>query len=146
MLLVILLLLLFILRECIFSVQEWSPCAGVQNRLRQEALSVSYWPTYNDDISLHSYCGPDPPRFEKSDFQAGKVLWYAMNYLYLLLQQRWLILFNNTGNDGSFSPKIGIESPTIGYRSKAGHTYIAFKTYPLRKCSLWPAVLWRKMQ
>ena len=30
---------------------------------------------------------------------------------------RWLVLFNNSKNANDFSPKIGIESPTIGWRS-----------------------------
>ena len=67
----------------------------------------------------YSYCGPDPPKFDKSDFEKGKVR-HRLKVLpeIYLFEARWLVFFNNTGNDGSFSPKISIEAPTIGYRSQ----------------------------
>lgn len=55
---------------------------------------------------LEAYCGPEAPKFEKTDFEKGKA--------------RWLVVFNKTGSDGAggLQPEIEIESPTIGYRSK----------------------------
>ena len=51
---------------------------------------------------LTPYCGPEAPKFEKSDFEKGKA--------------RWLVVFNNTGSDEQ--SELQLESPTIGYRSK----------------------------
>lgn len=51
---------------------------------------------------LTAYCGPQAPKFEKSDFEKGKA--------------RWLVIFNKTSTDAS--SELEIESPTIGYRSR----------------------------
>jgi len=61
---------------------------------------------------LTPYCGPDAPTFEKSDFEKGKA--------------RWLVLFNNSKNSENFSPKIGIESPTIGWRKSAAYDQLYY--------------------
>ena len=51
---------------------------------------------------LEAFCGPEAPKFEKSDFEKGKA--------------RWLVVFNKTSTDST--SQLEIESPTIGYRSK----------------------------
>merc|ERR1712107_65562 len=47
-----------------------------------------------------------------SDFEKGKA--------------RWLVLFNNSKNANDFSPKIGIESPTIGWRKSAAYDQLYY--------------------
>jgi len=61
---------------------------------------------------LTPYCGPDAPNFDKSDFEKGKA--------------RWLVLYNNSKNSDDFSPKIGIESPTIGWRKSAAYDQLYY--------------------
>ena len=55
---------------------------------------------------LSAFCGPEAPKFEKSDFEKGKA--------------RWLVVFNNTGSNDD--TQLEMESPTIGYRSKISKT------------------------
>eukprot|EP00090_Calanus_glacialis_P021303 TRINITY_DN32878_c0_g1_i1.p1 TRINITY_DN32878_c0_g1~~TRINITY_DN32878_c0_g1_i1.p1 ORF type:complete len:846 (+),score=251.22 TRINITY_DN32878_c0_g1_i1:28-2565(+) len=56
---------------------------------------------------FQAYCGPEAPKFDKSDFDKGKA--------------RWLVVFNNTGSSDNFKPKLAIEAPTIGYRKSAAY-------------------------
>ena len=56
------------------SPQSWSAHVDIQNRLCKEAHSVSLQICFFYDFILtFSYCGPDAPTFEKSDFEKGKV-------------------------------------------------------------------------
>ena len=54
--------------------QSWSSHVDIQNRLCKEAHSVSLQiDFFYDFILTFSYCGPDAPTFDKSDFEKGKV-------------------------------------------------------------------------
>ena len=41
----------------------------------------------------------------------------CISNIFLNTKARWLVLFNNSKNANDFLPRIGIESPTIGWRS-----------------------------
>ena len=56
---------------------------------------------------LDAFCGPEAPKFEKSDFEKGKA--------------RWLVVYNNTGSNND--TQLEMESPTIGYRSKNSQNF-----------------------
>ena len=67
---------------------------------------------------LTPYCGPEAPKFEKSDFEKGKA--------------RWLVVYNNSNSDGQ--SELQLESPTIGYRSKL---LTFFKTVSIARFSIY---------
>ena len=71
----------------------------------RSSLVVAFPLQLFDLVVIPSYCGPEAPKFEKSDFENGKA--------------RWLVIYNNTGHSQSdLQTELELESPTIGYRSK----------------------------